>query len=1150
MTIPSWATLSSDRQGFELEIMKDSIFYKEIINKLEKLTKKEYALFSFFGFQTFAIITLSVFLTFVLLETIFHFSSSVRTALFFIFLLISIGGFTFLFFIPALKYFNIFRKTNYFNAANKVGKNFPLIKDDLLNAMQLVSIENKNNFYSLSLIDAAFKNVYNKSKSIQFESVVNFNKAKNLFFYFIGIVLISILLLGIAPGINSASNRLINFNTEYTQPPKFSFEVLPGNAQATKGDDVEIIIRVVGSPLQNINLETKSEDQADFTTENLAADSLGIFHFEQKAVRNSFKYFAEAENIKSDEYQIEVIDHPIIKNLEVKIISPSYSKIPPVVLNDNGNINTLIGSSVDLKINSTKTIKSAELQFGDSTSHKLNIEGENASGKFIVRKDNNYKIIITDENENQNLYPITYTIKAAYDAYPTIEIIDPNKDVTLANDNRLPIYLKVTDDFGFTKLILNYRLSASKYEPPQKDFKTIEIPFNKSSSENSVNYIWNLSQMSLAVDDVVSYYLEIFDNDIFNGPKSAKSPSFNIRVPSLDELLAKAENTQTQSEQDLKEILKQADDLKKNLEKIDQELKKDQKELSWEEKKKIEKSLDQFEDLQKKVDQVNEKMTKMQQELQENNLLSKETMQKYMELQDLMKELSSEEMKKVMERMESLLQKMDRNQIQQAMQDMKIDEEKFQKSIERTLNLLKRIQIEQKVDELLKRTEQMTNKQNELQKETEKNDLSKQSEKENLSEKQNEISDELKKFDEEMKKLEEKMNSLEDMPKDELAKMMEEFEKQQNQEKSDQASQDIQQSQKQMAQQNQSQVSKNMQQMNKMMQQLQESIKQQNQMQTFTDMMKILDNLINLSKQQEELKNESENLEPNSSSFNENAQKQNDIARNLDKLLQQMSELSQKTFAITPEMGKSLGDAKKQMDQSIQSLQNRNSGMSSMSQGEAMKSLNEAAAMMKGSMESMMQGGGKGGMMSLMQQLGKMSQQQMQLNNLTQQLQQGTHNQGPLSPQQQAELQRLSQQQELIRKSVEQLNQEAKQSGQSKGMAANLNDVLNKMQEVITDMQTEKLDDPLVQKQERILSKLLDAQRSINERDFEKKRESNSGDNLVRQTPDDLNLSSEKEKNKIRDELNRAINEGYTKDYEMLIRKYYEALQKENAVNQ
>ena len=84
------------------------------------------------------------------------------------------------------------------------------------------------------------------------------------------------------------------------------------------------------------------------------------------------------------------------------------------------------------------------------------------------------------------------------------------------------------------------------------------------------------------------------------------------------------------------------------------------------------------------------------------------------------------------------------------------------------------------------------------------------------------------------------------------------------------------------------------------------------------------------------------------------------------------------------------------------------------------------------------------------------------------------------------------------------------------------------------------------QKQEHILSKLLDAQRSINERDYKNERESKAGQDVARQSPAQLNLSSDKGKNKIKDELNKAAQEGYTKDYEELIRKYYDALQKEN----
>lgn len=326
-------------------------------------------------------------------------------------------------------------------------------------------------------------------------------------------------------------------------------------------------------------------------------------------------------------------------------------------------------------------------------------------------------------------------------------------------------------------------------------------------------------------------------------------------------------------------------------------------------------------------------------------------------------------------------------------------------------------------------------------------------------------------------------------------------------------------------------------------------MQQQNQMQTFTDMMKILDNIISLSKQQEDLKLESENLDSNSSRLDELAQKENNLSNNLNNIMQQMSDLSQKTFAITPEMGKSLGNAKKQMESSIQSMKNRNGMLAGNQQGEAMKSLNEAAMMMKSSMESMMQGGnGQGGMMSLMQQLQQMSGDQMNLNNLTQKLQQ--MQQGGLTPQQQLEMQRLGQQQELIQKSLEQLNKEAKVSGQSTKLPADLDEISRKMQEVITDMQGEKLDDELIQKQENILSKLLDAQRSINERDYEKERESRTGENISRNLPPELDLSSPNSLNKIRDELNKAVKEGYSRDYEDMIRKYYEILQNESLRNQ
>jgi len=591
-------------------------------------------------------------------------------------------------------------------------------------------------------------------------------------------------------------------------------------------DDVRISFKVIGPVPKETSLAIKYEEQTDFTVQKILADSTGKYNFDIKAVRQSFRYYAQAENIKSEEYTIEVIDRPIIKTFDLTITPPAYSRLPQIDQKDNGNITSLTGSYVDIGLTSTKELKSAKLQFADTTYFDLSVKGNEAKGKYRIKGDNNYQVILIDISGNTNQSPITYSVKALSDAYPTIDVIKPNGNSNLENDNRLPILLKIADDYGFTKLVINYRLSASKFTKVQDEYSKIEIPINKYEKESDVNYIWNLNKLNLASNDVVTYYFEVFDNDNVSGPKSTKTSTFNVRVPSLDEILTRADDTHQEAVEDLKQTLKDAQELKKELEKIDQDLKQDKKELTWQEKEKIQKSLDKFKEMQNKVEQTSKQMNKMQQELQQNNLLSKETLQKYMELQKLMEEMTSDEMKKAMERLQDVLKNMDRKQTQEAMKNVKIDEEQFQKSIERTMNLIKRLQIEEKMNELVKRTDNLEKKQDDLQNETKNSNLNDKNQKDELSKKQDEVSKELDKMKQEMESLAEKMKEFKDMPKDQMDKLKDEFDKQENQELSEQSKQDMQQMQKQQSMQKQSQISKNMKQMKQKMSAMQKQMQQ------------------------------------------------------------------------------------------------------------------------------------------------------------------------------------------------------------------------------------------------------------------------------------------------------------------------------------
>jgi len=182
---------------------------------------------------------------------------------------------------------------------------------------------------------------------------------------------------------------------------------------------------------------------------------------------------------------------------------------------------------------------------------------------------------------------------------------------------------------------------------------------------------------------------------------------------------------------------------------------------------------------------------------------------------------------------------------------------------------------------------------------------------------------------EEMDNLEQKMNELTDMPLDEMQKLLDEFEKQNNEALSDEIVNDLKQQQKMEALKSQSQLFQNMQQTKSSMQNLQSALQQISQMKTFYDMMKILDDLLTLSRMQENLKNNTGNLSPQSSELNKNSREQNELQNNLGKILQKMSALSQKTFAITPEMGRALGKASSEMQQSITWMQNGKIGRAS-----------------------------------------------------------------------------------------------------------------------------------------------------------------------------------------------------------------------------
>jgi hypothetical protein len=1113
-------------------------YLNEIERKLTKVESLENRRNALSGLSLFLIVVSISFVLVCILESLFGFSSIVRTVFFYGLIFSIVAQLTYFVFVSLVRSFFLFSKPDLRSASEKVGRSFDEIKDELLNAIEILTQNSRG--YSTELINEAFRRIYIKTKAIDFNKSIDFSESIKKLKIGLAAIIVSVLLILIVPVFSASAMRLINYSKDFTPPQKFTLNVQPGNKEITKGEVITIIVTASGEIPSLISLLTKREDQTEFDEAALKPDSSGNFRYRIADIKNSFVYFASAEGIESEQFKISVINRPVITQLEVTVVPPAYSKLPNVVQRDNGNISALHGSTVLINVLSSRKLSDASISFNDGTMPKMPVNDISASYKFSVKNSLNYFINIIDERGISSIHPVTYSIHRIDDSNPSIEVINPKENIRLGTDGKISIAAKIADDYGLTSLTLNYRLTASKYRASDQDNTQISIPIKKESIEDEIYYVWDLVPLYLAEGESLAFYLEVTDNDIVSGPKSTRSQTFSVFVPSLDELYNLADNQHREAAEELKETLKDAEKLSAELKKISNDLKQNSKEINWQEKERIEQASKKFSDLMQKTEEAAKKLDAMQRELLQNNLLSEETLQKYNELQNLLEQLNSEELMNAFKRMQEAMQNMLRDNVQISLEDLKANEEYFRKSLERTLNLLRRIQVEMKIDELIKRIDDVSHKVEDLLSKTEQTNLNDKNKHGELLLRQDDLLKDIADMKEEMETLNEKMSELTDMPEGEMEKLLEEFEKQNNEELSEEILNDLKRFQKMEAIKSQKQLAQNMKQTKSNIQNLQSALQQISQMKTFYEMMKILDDLLTLSRMQENLKNSTNNLSPQSSGLNKNSREQSELQNNLSRVLQKMSALSQKTFAITPEMGRSLGKAYSEMQQSITWMQNGNPAYSSQRQTEAMRNLNEAANLIKGGMEQMMSGGQGGGMMGLMQQLQQLSRQQMDLNKLTQML-----SQGRMTQEMMAQIKRIAQQQEIIRKSLDQLNRESKEAGQSKRLASNLEKILGEMNEVVSNLQSQKLNEDIVRQQERILSKLLEAQRSINERDFENERISKTGIEFVRSSPPELILYTEEGKNKIRDELLKAIREGYKRDYEEIIRNYFHSIGKE-----
>lgn len=1075
-------------------------------------------------------------------EGLLGFSSGVRTVIMGLLGLTFLGVAGYAIAWPAMKLFNMSKPISDVEVARIVRRHFPEIDDKLINLLELREQSAQEN----ALVMAAIDRKTEELAPVPFARAINLNLNWKYARYLAIPLGLFLLLAVIRPDIlSNGTTRLVNFSKDYIPPPPFQINVENHPEELIAGQSFKLESKVEGEELPaDLYLYLKKASESNYVhypMDKLRADE---FFFEFSDIKENFNYYVGNEEVKTDIMGVEVLSRPAIRNFRVVVDYPGYTGIPDDTLADNvGDIKVLRGSEVKWLLETNGSIQKAEYAGTEQAPFKRDLTTGGFSYEKQVLASELYFISLLSKRNIPNIDTVKYHIDVIQDRFPSIYVNNQMKEFTADHTMFMPLDFEIGDDYGFSNLALYYRFTDSEADDKvSPEYRSEKLNVDPKTLLQHKALEVDLMTLGMEEGDAVEYFVKVWDNDYVSGPKASTSSVFRINYPSMNKKFEEVDASQKKMEEQMEKLVDDVKDIKENLEKFQDKM-LNQKTLSYDDKKELEKLIEEHKEVRENIENVQKEFKENKEFLENNEMITERTLEKYEQLNELMEKLNNEELDKYMEKLEKEMEKMNPKDLKKMMEEMEFNEEDLEKALERTLELLKQLEVEQKSEEIMQKLEDMEQKQemlNEKLNDTKKKD---QEMMEDIAKKQEELSKDMGDVKEDLENLQKMKEETSTPNKEEMDKLNQDA--QDTQEQMQDAGEQIQQQDKKSGSQSQQNSQQKMQEMQDQLQNMMQGSQQQQDQENLDDLRDLLENLLKLSFRQEDVRDDVKKLRRNDPQLFVKEVEQKQLMDDMYMVKDSLDALAKRVFQIEKFVTDESNKIIKSMKVAQEALDNKHMVRITENQHTSMTSINNLANMLSDVMDQIQQQmknqkGGMGmckkpnGNRPSMQQIGK---QQGQLNQMMQQMmQQGKG----MSPSKLAEMAKM---QEMIRKQLKEAHEGIKPGDQ--GGLGDMGQIMKEMKDTEDELKNKMLTERTMKRQRRILNRLLDSMKSVREKEqYENKRESNTGEDKDKVSPDKLEL--DEYKNRIRQELLKSNQLEYSSDFIILIEKYFKLLEKSN----
>lgn len=1050
------------------------------INKLDQFIRKYYQNQLVKGSIISVLLLAVYFLTLFLAEYFFYFSVEVKTILLITTIIILLFVFVRWIFLPIAGLLQTGKMISHRQAIQIIGQHFPEQEDQLINTLELTQLSKLDSQHKNSLLLASINQRIENIQLIPFGQAISFKDSFSYLKYVLLLLGVIFTIYFIIPDFYASSTtRLIHFRKEYTPPADFSFYIENENLEVVRGDDFEINIFTRGKyyPAQTYIVI----DGNQFLMQQKGS---GKFSYPFRNVSSEQKFYFLSGDVRSKKYQFRILSKPSVSGFELKIMPPKYTNLKIRREKNLGDVNVPEGSVLEWNIEGDNA-EELEIFFSDSLKVPIKRSQDSyfkVSRQIFIRVG--YELYLSN-NQFKNEKFAKYNIEVDSDLYPQIEI-STIQDSTISS----AYYFKgiIKDDYGFSKL--NFVFSNGKDLPTY-----IPISIKRNLIHQEFYFAVDFSNYNLPEGSLVNYYFEISDNDAINGSKTSRSQQFSYYIPDLNQIYDLNSNVQDSITSQIEKGIELSKQIQNDILKIQQNAINNDSE-KWQQEQlmhQIAEKKNQLDDLLKKIQKENEQKNQMMNAMdqQDSTLLEKQK-----QIDELLKNVMDEELQKLFDEFNKLSEDFNSKDINKRGNQLKMSFDDFQKQMDRNLQLLQRYEIEVKMNQLVDRIHQMAEENEKDAKEIRKKPEATKDKLEKNQKKWNDLKDDLADLFQKNEEIERPFD-IEDsqLDQEEISDLLKETKDFMERGKSGKAGKNLQ---------------KTSQKQRNLAKKLSESMMSSESAQLSIDienLIQLLHNLIEFSFQQEEVLYHFKTTDYRNPKFVNHIEEQAILKEEYQLIQDSLYSLSTRSPQIASLIGNKIFDIESLLNEILEDVNHQRRGKATIEQQKVLTESNELANFLSEALKQLMEqmanampgdqlGEKKGGKPNM---AGLRSQQELfkkMLQNLISEMKNG-QNKKDLNK----KMGKFLQEQEMFKEKVNKMLQKGEIDNES---AKILREVSKMIDEIELDVSNFSINSNTIFRQNRIISRLLEAENAQMEDKFEKKRESKSGNNLNLSNPKEI----------------------------------------------